>query len=252
MPVINLNSDIATVKWDIEHLRYDRRANYRLIISELKIVNSSYPYTVQLDEKPYETAGVEINGYTEVTVMPTSSSQFYVDYESGIVYFHSTAAGNLIEIAYYGKGSTVFANDVNKFSDFLCTVKDMLMSFSVNEETPNSTNVLFTGGYLDTGTSLSIISDKILKFGAGQEYAVSAMTPFYWRKILVSVNTSTEAVEVTEGVQASSENSAVIPSIPANCKPCAVISASDNGNGGSGTIDVISQTYIQDVRMIIR
>ena len=108
-----------------------------------------------------------------------------------------------------------------------------------------------TGGYLNTGTSLILISDKVLLFGSGQEYATTAMPAFYWKKLLISINTSTEAIIITEGDAAVLQSSAAIPDIPANCKPCAIVAVQDDGNAGVGTIQNITFENITDVRAII-
>ena len=251
MPIEDLKSDVSAIDWSVAALKINKRMTYNLISAELKTINSVYPYTVRLEEKPYRTSGIEITGYTEILVMPTSALDFYVDYEDSTVYFHSSQAGKLVKIYYYGMGSVVAANDMNRFADFLCSVKDFLTSFQVEASDPVSTNANMTGGYINTGTDLVGIADKILKFGTGEEFVVSAMAAFYWRKLLISVNTSTESIVVTEGVATSTQSAAVIPTIPANCKPCAVISVQDNGDAGAGTIRNVVASEIEDVRVLI-
>lgn len=251
MPLVNLKTDIASVQWDIGYLKSDKRTTYALIGPELKSIPSTYPYSIRLEEKPYSISGVEIAGYTEVTVIPTVSTEFYVDYEDSTIYFHSDQAGTRVQIYYYGMGSVVAANDMNRFANFLCSVRDLLLSFIVESSDPVGRSVDMTGGYLNKGTSLVLISDKILMFGTGQEYEVSAMSTFYWRKLLISVNTSTEAIIVAEGTEAVTQSAAVVPDIPANCKPCAIVAVQDNGNAGAGTIQNISSENITDVRAII-
>lgn len=251
MPVISLNSDISAIGWSVATLKTDKRSTYSFIDPELKIINSVYPFTIRLEEKPYPTSGVEITGYTEVLVMPTSALNFYVDYEDSTVYFHSSQAGKLVSIYYYGMGSVVAANDMNRFANFLCSVRDFLTAFQVLATDPVSTCANITGGYINTGTDLVSISDKILNFGTGAEFEVTAMTAFYWRKLLISVNISTEAIVVTEGTAAVTQTGAAIPTIPANCKPCAVISVQDDGNAGAGTIRNIIASEIEDVRVLI-
>jgi len=251
MPIYDLGSEITAIKWTVGTEKTDKRSTYELISPELKVIGSAYPYVVNLEERPYETAGITITDFTEVLVMPTNDNQFYVDYEDSTIYFYSGQAGELVTIYYYGMGSVVAAEDMNRFANFLCSVKDYLTSFLIEPSDPVDTNVNLTGGYINTGTELVFIPDEIMKFGAGQEYVVSAMTVFYWRKLLVSVNTSTEDMIVTEGSEASTKAGATIPSVPANCKPCAVVSVQDDGNAGAGTIQTISSSNIEDVRAII-
>lgn len=251
MPIKNLKSEVSAIDWSVATLKSDKRMTYNLISPELKKVGSTYPYTVKLEEKPYSASAVEITGFTEVLAMPTSALNFYVDYEDSTVYFHSSQAGKLVKIYYYGMGSVVAARDMNRFATFLCSVKNFLTSFQAEVTDPVSTNVNMTGGYMNTGTNLVEILDKILKFGTGMEFEVPAMTAFYWRKLLLSVNTSTEAVEVAVGVAAITQLAAVIPVIPTNCIPFAVISVQDNGDAGAGTIRNIIASEIEDVRALI-
>jgi len=251
MPYYDLKSEISAVEWEIGIQKTNKRTTFALISPELKIIPSTYPYELFLEERPYSVSGVSITGFSEILVMPTTGLTFYVDYESGKISFHSSDAGKLVSIYYYGIGSTVNANDVNKFSTFLSSVRDFLLSFSIEISDPVSRNVNMTGGYVNTGSELVFISDKILRFGPAQEFVVTAMSAFYWRKLLISVNISTEAIIVTEGTAAATRTLATIPAVLANCKPCAVISVQDDGNAGVGTIRSILSADIQDVRAII-
>jgi len=252
VPLINLKSEISAVEWEIGIQKTDKRTTYSLKSPELKTIPSAYPYEIQLEERPYQISGVEITGFSEILVQPTSGLTFYVDYESGSITFHASDAGKLVSIFYYGTGSVVSSSDVNKFSTFLTSIRDFLTSFQVEASDPVDTNVSITGGYLNKSTSLALIADKILRFGPAQEYVTTAMTAFYWKKLLISINTSTEAIIVTEGVQAATQALAAIPAVPVNCNPCAVISVQDNGNAGAGTIKTIASAYIQDVRILIK
>lgn len=251
MPIYDLKSDISARGWDVGNEKIDRRKTYNHISPELKIVPTAYPYMIRLEEMPYRASGVVITGYTEILVMPTSNNKFYVDYENSSIYFHSGQAGELVSIYYYGMGSVVAANDVNRFANFLCCIKSFLTSFLVESSDPTDKNVSLTGGYINKGTELAFISDKILWFGAGQEYEVSAMSMFYWRKLLVSVNISTEEIIVTEGAESVNQEDAVLPAVPVNCKPCSVVSVQDDGNAGAGTIQDVPSTYVEDIRAII-
>lgn len=251
MPITDLSSEMAAIKWTVGTEKIDKRSTYQYISPELKVISSSYPYTVNLEERPYELSGVTITGFTEVLVMPTGDDQFYVDYEDSTIYFYSGQAGELTNIYYYGMGSVVAAEDMNRFANFLCSVKSYLTAFLIEPSDPVSTNVNLTGGYINTGTELVFIPDEIMKFGTGQAYAVSAMSAYYWRKLLISVNTSTEDIVVTEGAEAATQTTATIPSVPANCKPFTAISVQDNGSTGAGTIQNISSTNIEDIRAMI-
>lgn len=251
MPIVCLRSEITAVKWEVGHEKTDKRQVYTYIGSEIKIIGSIYPHTVLLDERPYQPSGVDILDYTEVLVMPTTDNTFYVDYEDSTIYFYSGQAGEHVKIQYYGMGSVIAANDMNRFAEFLCSMKPFLTAFFIEPSDPIDTNVNLTGGYINKGTSLALILDKILKFGVGHEYEVSAMSALYWRKLLVSINISTEEIIVTEGAESVSQEIAVLPAIPANCKPCSVVSVQDNGSAAAGTIQDIPSTYIEDIRAIV-
>lgn len=250
MPIKDLRSDIAVIDWSIATLKTDKRMTY-VSKTEIKTIPSVYNYSIRLEEKPYQTSGVTITGYTEVTVMPTSALNFYVDYEDSTVYFHSDNAEALVTISYMGMGSVVAAEDVNRFANFLCSVQDFLTGFQTVVTDPVSTYVEMTGSYVNKGTTLVKMSDKIIKFGTGEEFEVSAMTAFHWRKLLLSINTVTELVVVTEGVESVTQTAAEIPAIPANCKPFAIVSVHDDGNAGAGTIQNIDTSDIEDVRALI-
>ena len=252
MPLEDLRSEISAIDWSVGTLKANKRKTYNLIGPELKKVSAIYPYTLRLDEKPYQTSGVNITGYTEVLIQPTTTLTFYVDYENSTIYFHSSNAGAMVKIYYYGTGSVVAAADVNKFANFLCSVRNFLTAFQVLASDPEDTNVNVTGAYLNTGTDLALIADKILKFGTGHEFETTATSAFYWRKLLISINTSTEAIVVTEGTATSTLAAATIPTIPANCNPIAIVSIQDNGSAGAGTILNIADSDIEDVRILVK
>lgn len=251
MPLYDFKTEVSAINWSVATLKSNKRTTYSYISPEWKKVASIYPYIVRLEEKPYRASGVTITGYTEVLVMPTGVAEFYVDYEDSTVHFHSSQAGKLVEIYYYGMGSVVAAEDMNRFANFLCCVKDFLMSFQTLATDIADTNVSVTGGYINNGTDLVNIQDKTLEFGAAGEFEVTAMTAFYWRKLLISVNISTATITVTEGNEAATQEGAVLPVIPANCNPFAIVSVQDNGGAGAGTINNIENTEIEDVRVLI-
>jgi hypothetical protein len=252
MPIKDLKSDLAIVDWSVGRAKIDKRQTYRLKRPELQVVSSSYPYTIRLKERPYKEPGVAVTGLTEVLILPINPSKFYVDYEDSTLHFHSSKAGKLMRIRYYGMGSVVAANDINKFANFLCSVKGFLTSFLVEASDPINTNVNIVGGYINTGTSLINTIDKTLKFGTGQEYEVTVTRIFFWRKILVSVNISTGEIIVSEGAEALTQPTAITPGVPLNCRPCAIVSVQDNGEGSAGTIRSITSSRILDVRNTIK
>ena len=56
---------------------------------------------------------ISIPGFTETTTYPPTSSQFFVNYCTGYVEFHSDQVGDSIAVTYWAKGSLVEADDIN-------------------------------------------------------------------------------------------------------------------------------------------
>lgn len=86
----------------------------KAISNEVQAVPSFSPFQIQLNEIPQQAGGVTISGYTEVTTTPTSG-QFRVDYtyKTGLVEFHSSAAGAVIQASYNGLGTPLLAEFVS-------------------------------------------------------------------------------------------------------------------------------------------
>jgi hypothetical protein len=120
----------------------DQRSAKSPISGEAHTILSASPYTIRLVERPDETVQVAISGtppggggsYTEQSSLPTASGEFYVDYNTGLVYFYSTDAGGSVTAAYSGWGSVVMAEEQN-------AVQDMLTALFAPEETLGETLV---------------------------------------------------------------------------------------------------------------
>lgn len=251
MPLRNMLCDIGAISWEVGQEKIDQRVVYEYIKDELQVVTGTYPYFVRLAERPYETGGVAATGYTIVTSMPTASGEAYVDYEDSRIYFYSTEAGKAVLVTYYGRGSPIIANDVNRFSVFLDTLRDTLRAFVVEAFSPVSRRVRLCAGYIVSGDTLSKAKEQVLDFGPAGNHVLEAITSGYWKKLLVGINTSTVAVSVTEGAEASTEAGTAIPTIPANVSPCAVITIHDSGGGTPGSIDNIENSKIEDARTFL-
>jgi len=94
-----------------------RNTGEEVELTELYTIPSSAPYYIRLTEVPLRyintiTAGVdtlkEQNGGTPL------SRRFVVDYNNGRVDFNVTEAGKLITLIYLGRGSTIWAEDINE------------------------------------------------------------------------------------------------------------------------------------------
>lgn len=70
-------------------------------------------YTAKLNELPRETDGVTISGFTEVDSLPVSANEFYVNYNNGLITFHSSDATESVSAGYKGLGSIIDAADLN-------------------------------------------------------------------------------------------------------------------------------------------
>ena len=84
--------------------------------------NFTIPLTkvLKLKEVPDDgTVNVKpvIPGLTETTTYPPLSGQFYVNYCTGYIEFHSDDVGSSISVSYWGKGSVVEADDINYIND---------------------------------------------------------------------------------------------------------------------------------------
>lgn len=93
------------------------------IVDETHQIPSASPYRIQLVEVP-TSLGLTVTSdtaspYTEVSVAPASQFQYRVDwtYKTGIVEFHSDAAGDTVEIDYDGLGTVMLAGHVNRLAE---------------------------------------------------------------------------------------------------------------------------------------
>lgn len=57
--------------------------------------------------------------WTETTAIPTQSMEYFVNYSTGDVLFHSSDAAKVIDVSYEGRGSLVDAEDVNQIIEVL-------------------------------------------------------------------------------------------------------------------------------------
>jgi len=107
-PAIITNTDFITL--------YDKRpVGLEVFYAESYIIPAGG--IVRLREVPNQTSPstVSVSGYNEVPY-PPSVGQFSVNYDVGLVYFNSADIGNTVSITYNGKGSRVFAADINKIT----------------------------------------------------------------------------------------------------------------------------------------
>ena len=56
---------------------------------------------------------ISITGLVETTTYPPNTGEFYVNYCTGYVEFHSDQVNDVVDITYWAKGSLVEAKDIN-------------------------------------------------------------------------------------------------------------------------------------------
>jgi hypothetical protein len=151
MAFIDLLSEIVvavaantTCHPNICDVKYPIRSTPVSIQEEEHIVSTKNPYCISLKEKPSTDHAVLISGYTEVSSSPTTALNFYVDYEQSKIYFYYTKAGKKMSVNYYGMGSPIAADDLNRFTFFLRDLKPVLFSFKV--EALSGSRVRINGG----------------------------------------------------------------------------------------------------------
>lgn len=258
MPFYTLKCYMDAVISDVFDLRHDKRITYALKSNEAYIVPEEPPYRIVLSEKPYKAAGVTIPGYTEVDSMPTSAGEFFVDYEYGYIYFHSDNANAGVLVTYYGMGSLVRAVDVNRFAEFLNTIRPLISALEVTALQPPRRMVRVREGSIHIHSNyIAFLKTNLLDFGPGGAYQLDALSPSYYAKVVVCVNyeeiapqsTTIEAwFSVYQGPESPTADQAELPDVSLDAIPIAVIQVQDDGSGGAGTIVNIESCHIRDCR----
>ena len=211
----------------IEDIKYAARITPVLISAEVHNIDTGIPYSIQLKEKPSEDYAVTISGYTKVTSIPTSATNFYVDYARSIIYFHSSKAGVQVEVSYWGLGSPIIAEDVNRFSSFLDNIDAVLFSFLV--EALSGSRVRLYGGNFIYGTTIYPKKELFLDFSENGNYPIS-LTAGYFKKVLIGIYLSTQLVGVVAGAESSKYEGARIPTYTSDFRPVAIVTIGSDFN----------------------
>lgn len=201
-------------------LKYAQRSSPVSISNEEHTVKTSVPYSITLKEKPSKDHDITIPGYTESTSAPTSELEFYVDYDLSIVYFYLIKAGENISVTYYGTGSPVIADDVNRFSGLLDALWVSIYSFRV--EALLCGKVRMYGGRFISGTGVYAKKELFIDFCPPGNFAIS-LSGGYFKRVLIGINTETAEISTVEGVEASKYDAAIIPSFSSYFKPVAIV-----------------------------
>ena len=254
--LLDLKCDLRAITKEMKDpfasLEVNRRDTLQYVNTEYKVIPSASPYRIRLDELPDKDSGVTISGYTESQALPTASGQFYVDWVMGYVWLHSSDTGKVVQPIYFGKGSLVDAEDMNKVYDHLGVAKTVTGSLRPWAQDTANKSIRIEPGFFFIGTSrVNYLGNSNVRLGTGGEYQVSALTANYYNKILFTIDGSA-LLKKYEGTQAQTKEGIVAPSLPAGEVPVCIVTVQDDGTGGTGTIKDIQGSDITDYRAFLK
>jgi co-chaperonin GroES (HSP10) len=248
--LVDLRCDIrATKETDLFEKEVNRRSSLKYITDEWHNIPTSA--VVRLNEVPDRASGVTISGYTEVPHLPTVSGQFYVDYVLGYVTFHTSDANKPVNPIYFGKGSAVDAEDINKVYELLTQLNstgNALRAYA--QSTPNTSISIKKGNFYMGPRLVKFLGNDVVRMGTGGEYVVSAMNTNYYNKILFAIDT-TRRLNKYEGTPAGDKASVVEPAIPREEMPVCLVTVQDDGSAQAGSILPINEGDIEDRRLFL-
>lgn len=254
--LIDLKCDLRAITKEMKDpfysLEVNRRDTLQYINAEYKVIPSSSPYRIRLDELPDKDSGVTISGYTESQALPTLAGQFYVDWVMGYVWFHSGDAGKVVQPIYFGKGSLIDAEDMNKVYDHLGVARGITNALRPRAQDTANKSISIEPGFFFIGTNrVNYLGNSNVRLGTGGEYQVSALTANYYNKILFTID-GIALLKKYEGTQAQTKEGIVAPSLPAGEMPVCMVTVQDDGTGGAGTIKDVQDSDIQDYRAFLK
>ncbi|HHT9139394.1 MAG TPA: hypothetical protein ACFYEA_02520 [Candidatus Tripitaka californicus] len=254
--LIDLKLDLRAITKEMKDpfasLEVNRRDTLQYINTEYKVIPSSSPYRIRLDELPDKDSGLTISGYTENLALPTQAGQFYVDWVMGYVWFHSSDADKVVQPIYFGKGSLVDAEDMNKVYEHLGVARGITNALRPRPQDTANKSIWIEPGFFFIGTTrVNYLGNSNVRLGTGGEYQVSALTANYYNKILFTVNGSA-LLKKYEGTQAQTKETVVAPSLPAGEMPVCMVTVQDDGTGGAGTIKDVQGSDITDYRAFLK
>lgn len=199
------------------------------------------PYTVNLKEKPSPDYPVTVTGYTEVTSIPTEEMTFYVDYDLSLLYFHSSRTLQWILSSYFGTGSPIVSDDVNRFSSLLISLKSALFSFLV-EALSGSRVRMYGGKFIDSaGNAVNTKKELFIDLGPNGNFELNTIAAGYSKKILIGVDVSLSQIAIVEGVAAPKRDGARIPTFSSTFRPVAIITVVESGGS---VVDIVQSDII--------
>ncbi|MGR3310668.1 MAG: hypothetical protein ACUZ77_07820 [Candidatus Brocadiales bacterium] len=229
----------------------NRRTSLQAITNEYHVILRTSPYYIRLEEVPDSGYGVTITGYTASNSMPVISTEFYVDYSIGYVYFYSSEAGKQVSVNYFGKGSAVDAEDINAHTSAIQNAQIIIERLRpYAQETPDQSIGIKSGVYFIGKTWKNYTGNTAIRMGTGGEYQVSAMSANYYNKVLFTLD-SAGLLRKYEGAPAANPKNLIPPPIPAGELPVCIVTVHDDGTGSAGTIDNITDSDILDIRATV-
>lgn len=209
-------------------IKYPQRSSPVSVSGEEHTIKTSVPYSITLKEKPSEDYDITIPGYTESTSAPTSETEFYVDYDLSIIYFHLNKTGEDITVSYYGMGSPIIADDLNRFSTLFTNLKASIFAFRL--EAYSGSKIRLYGGKFISGTTIYTKKELFLDFGDGGNFAIS-LSDGHFKKVLIGIDTTLAEIAIEEGIAVSKYDAARIPSSYASdFKPIGIVTIGSDFN----------------------
>lgn len=252
MPCIlqDLKADIrAVLETTLFTNEVNRRSSLQYITSEYHQIGSNY--IVRLNEVPDKLAGITIASFTEVSSLPSLTGEFYVDYTTGYITFHSSDVGKVVNPVYFGKGSIPDATDINKIYSVLTEADEVTSALKAYALTTSTTAILIKPGNFNLeDTKVTFNGNDRVRMGSGGEYVLGAITTNYYNKILFTI-ASGGLLKKYEGTPASTAAGVVLPSIPDGEMTVCLVTVHDNGSGTAGSIDSITDADIEDKRVFL-
>ncbi|HHT9117678.1 MAG TPA: hypothetical protein ACFYD1_03525 [Candidatus Hypogeohydataceae bacterium YC38] len=233
----------------------NRRDSLQYITSEYHTVPASPPHRVRLDEVPDRDSGLVIAGYTETQSLPSLQGQFFVDWIMGYVWFHSSDRGKIVNPRYFGKGSLIDAEDINKITQELTHARQVTQRLRPSAGSvsggPDRSLRIDKGSFLIGSTEVTYLGNTNIRLGPGGEFETSALSLGHYNKILFTLD-PTGRLKKYEGVPGATASSALAPSIPQGEMPVCIVTVQDDGTGGAGTIKNIQASDIKDIRTFLQ
>lgn len=113
-----------------------RKVGEEIQITETGTIPSSTPYSIRLTEVPLKhiTTLTTTDHYLlkeQIGADIPLDSRFIVDYDLGEIIFNAGQAGKIVNLVYMGRGSVVWASDLNSVQGDLTSLFDQLANFHI-------------------------------------------------------------------------------------------------------------------------